>query len=810
MATSDPRIPDLSALLGEVAQTEVSVQDEPLGRFTHLLVGPTSQRVDWAVVTNSAGRRHVVPFDLLLVGSETVAVQIKATRVTSEHLLRLNRAPESVTAANIQQLIRPRLTHYARGDSGLDPDTYRRLALLLDRTDATENSPMVPILLPDGLVNTRAVESTRRLLRNQLAHSTGPEVDLVPTHKLLARFQSQGRETVAGSGRGLLRWLATAAAESDSQGELPLAKFPVILAAIMAPGAVDFPLPDHGSWEIAEGRVHGLQQGGSAEDLVYPGFRNADEDTEDNDDSADGGEEAAGRDDSKVGDPESIDGDTDNGDTGQRPAGPGSAGSRTLVAEPPESVEVGTRFSIEVYITTEATSAKHQSPLTGSLPAESTVTINATIPPAIAVEGALTQDVRIPTEGESERRLFTMTAKDIGSHEIRFTAWADGSYLGKVTVAIAVATEATGVTTQIEQALTWQLTPGEASLQIDYDKESQTFDFLFLGSKGYRKRAVSPPMVVDIVTQIGAVLPELDSYASDSSGLTPQLAADNMRNQGFDLWSRLVPADIQSAIVNRLPGRCDRSDEITQLTVYCDREVVPWELLYAQTAEGEDLGFLVDLFPVNRWVMGNRWGPQLSLTNPTFVLPQDQPTSATDEISAITATLRGHGRAERVLTYRQLQDALDHPAFGTLHFACHNFFSDEQGSQIVFPDQIFVPQSLTRLVRRRPLGPGRTLVFLNMCRSEGETPRYTSFETWAQWFLELGAAAVIGTSWAVRDTTASEFAQLVYQELAAGKTLGEAVKAGRKRASATLGDPTWLAYTVYGDPNATAELEETA
>ncbi len=794
MAEFDKQLRSLPALLVDLANTEVRAGNARLGKFSHLLLGRRMRSIHWTVATTENGLHHVVPIRSLSPGQtlgrlldERIEsfqdsrpnIEVRLSKLT-EALLRLDVFTETSNELQIHDLLRKRMkTYETQLELSAEQSTIVQLRSLIDDRAAQGRSSLpVPILLPDGQVNVRALEDTQSLVRAQFTdHQANPAPAALDRWKSVRRgtdLLQFLRDAEPDEGTSLAQVSSGHGHESPSPTPPPL---------LLSPRWS--PLPDDPT------------RTDIARTLAQMGMDPADAWKA----SGHSGSGAPG--DRGPGDGGPGDGGPDDGG----PAGRGDSSrgqSRILVAEPPGSVAIETRFSIEVYITTDATSAAHQAPLTGCLPADTTVTINATVPAAFAVEGALTQDVRIPIQGESERRLFTMTAVEVGSHEIRFTAYAEGSFLGKLTVKLAVATdtsEATGAIAPTEQAMAWHLTPGEASLQIDYDESSKTFDFLFFGLNGYRARKPSPPMAVDIATRIGALLPELDSYARNDSGLTPEAAADNMRDQGYDLWDNLVPDEIRAAIL-------DQREEITQLTVYCDREVVPWELLFAQDADGEDLGFLVDLFPVNRWVMGDRWGPRLSLANPTFVLPQDPPTSATNEITAIAATLAAHGPSANIETYRHLREALKHPSFGTLHFACHNYYSAQQGSQIVFADQIFVPKNLTRLTKR-PLAPGHTLVFLNMCRSEGEIPVYTSFETWAQRFLQLGAAAVIGTSWAVRDTTASEFAQLVYRELADGKTLGEAVKAGRKQASATLGDPTWLAYTVYGDPNAIADLQET-
>jgi CHAT domain-containing protein len=67
----------------------------------------------------------------------------------------------------------------------------------------------------------------------------------------------------------------------------------------------------------------------------------------------------------------------------------------------------------------------------------------------------------------------------------------------------------------------------------------------------------------------------------------------------------------------------------------------------------------------------------------------------------------------------------------------------------------------------------------------------------------VGVVAAIGSLWAVSDGASREFAEELYRRLQQGFTLGDAVMEARQAAASQPDDPTWLAYTVYGDPGAT-------
>ena len=77
----------------------------------------------------------------------------------------------------------------------------------------------------------------------------------------------------------------------------------------------------------------------------------------------------------------------------------------------------------------------------------------------------------------------------------------------------------------------------------------------------------------------------------------------------------------------------------------------------------------------------------------------------------------------------------------------------------------------------------------------------TAHGGWPNVFLRAGAGAFVGTSWAVRDKPAAAFAAAFYETLLGGRTLAAAATVARAAAK-QLGDASWLAFKVYGHPNA--------
>jgi CHAT domain-containing protein len=144
---------------------------------------------------------------------------------------------------------------------------------------------------------------------------------------------------------------------------------------------------------------------------------------------------------------------------------------------------------------------------------------------------------------------------------------------------------------------------------------------------------------------------------------------------------------------------------------------------------------------------------------------------------------------------------------GLLHFACHNAFTGT-GSCVTMADGPFDPIDLASAAQLRSLRPHRPLVFFNACRSAGEIDWFGESLGWAPQFLNAGAGAFVGTLWPVRSRSALQFAEAFYDQLITHRQpLGTASLVARQ-ATRDLddGDPTWLAYAVYGSPAATAHI----
>jgi CHAT domain len=404
------------------------------------------------------------------------------------------------------------------------------------------------------------------------------------------------------------------------------------------------------------------------------------------------------------------------------------------------------------------------------------------------------QMIHVPALGDSEPVKFDLHATAPGPQQISVTAWLGGSYLGELLVEITIERDTDeGPTQDVFGEVTTEPVEGAVGLVVRYDPSQQAYRFEFR-DEDYPDEVTSH-LAYNPGPRVERLIAELDSVAKGHSGYSAAETRDYLVNQGAALWRELLPERLRAQF-------WERQHRIRQLTILADKDTVPWELLYPMDP-GHDAGFLVEQFPVTRAVFGRRLTRKLRLDPARFVLPEGSPSRAGDEVEALRRLLdpaRSPGAVVSELT--PLLALIRQGDFRVLHFACHNSFDPSSGSAIRLNQRLFTPTLMTTARISQALANSTPLVFINACRSAGLAATYNGLDSWAREFLDAGAAAFIGSQWAVCDGTARAFASELYTTLQAGQSLGEAVMRARTAASAEPGDPTWLAYAVYGDPRA--------
>jgi hypothetical protein len=280
---------------------------------------------------------------------------------------------------------------------------------------------------------------------------------------------------------------------------------------------------------------------------------------------------------------------------------------------------------------------------------------------------------------------------------------------------------------------------------------------------------------------------------------------EKLREIGWDLYEQLFTDKLKQAYRDLYQLR--QTEQDLSLLIISDEPWIPWEMVLPH--EGlPDEDFLCAQFRLTRWLEGRGLPQDFSLHQAQVVTPKSNLASVKVEQDYFTFELPKL-RPEITLgpswldTAMQVKLALRQGDSQWFHFACHGDFDatrpDE--SALMLQGDAFTPSQIVGPMRRG-VAASRPLVFLNACHTAEAGFSLTRMGGWAERFVRAGASAFVGSLWEVNDELAAQFAIKFYNELLAGQTLGEAFHTARSHIRG-LDDanPTWLAYTLYADPN---------
>lgn len=288
---------------------------------------------------------------------------------------------------------------------------------------------------------------------------------------------------------------------------------------------------------------------------------------------------------------------------------------------------------------------------------------------------------------------------------------------------------------------------------------------------------------------------------------------DELRAFGGELLDELMPAELRRLL-------WENRHRLHNIIVLSTEPFIPWELLHLKAPDTSRLPdetcFLGQLGLV-RWLWGT-WPPERLVLRPgraRFITP-DYPDKRyrLPSVRAEQRFLVQHLKAMAVEPhYRQVMALLRSGEFDLLHFAGHAVAASEdianaqlllEGHRESGPEgdsYVLDPLGASVIGQHMASAGARPIVVINACQAGRLGHQLSSMGGFAVAFLGRGAGVFVSTLWSVGDTPALVFVEAFYRRLLAGGSLAEAAIAGRE-AARELGDATWLAYTVYGHPEA--------
>ena len=285
-----------------------------------------------------------------------------------------------------------------------------------------------------------------------------------------------------------------------------------------------------------------------------------------------------------------------------------------------------------------------------------------------------------------------------------------------------------------------------------------------------------------------------------NTSLSANEIEDRITNIGLSLYDELVPKDLKELYWKI-------RDDIKSIQIFSKEPWIPWEIIkpWRRLDNGapEEDEFLCEQFIFSRWLIGTKKEKKEKIMKAKVVVPADSKLkNVIVERDWIVQFLENRETDVSVdSSYEEVRDTLKTEGYDLIHFSGHgkhvkgmplySVIELEGGSEIR-------PDSISGLATR--FGVSHPIVFLNSCQSGAQGFSLTGVQSWVRKFLDSGASAFLGTLWSVSDETALRFTQELYAELSNGITIGEAVRTARKKCK-KFGDPSWLAYEFYGQPN---------
>lgn len=439
--------------------------------------------------------------------------------------------------------------------------------------------------------------------------------------------------------------------------------------------------------------------------------------------------------------------------------------------------------------------------------------------------------IRVWRDREAEPAIFWLRARDsLGKTPLTVDFYHAGRMLGSVTYESEIVQEASKSTekaqrisevNQLDSPPVNPPPPADLTLRITKDDQTNTLSFALHASNpelGYDQRDMGQiPLnanprrfLTDTFEQLSRMARQAMRNVETLSEADSAVEEKELIRIGEYLFEKLFPEPLRDEYWRLKELR--EAGLVRSLLIISDEPWIPWELIkpykYDEAADTELRDdFLAVAFQLCRWLAGRGLLAKLTVHAASVVIPELDLAYVQREKEYFDALKqRGLQVNEPLRSRDEVLDAARDGSFQVLHLAAHGNFNPDKAEQspLVLQDQQELWPSDLSGSQARALRKERPLVFLNACHSGQVEFSLTGLGGWAEQMVNsVGVGAFVGSLWEVNDLLAAEFATYFYDQLISGAPLSVAFSAARHHIRQRQpANPTWLAYTLYGDPNA--------
>jgi hypothetical protein len=299
---------------------------------------------------------------------------------------------------------------------------------------------------------------------------------------------------------------------------------------------------------------------------------------------------------------------------------------------------------------------------------------------------------------------------------------------------------------------------------------------------------------------------ELSELARDRAADNADQVIRQLEGIGENLFLDLFPEPLRQAYWTLVDLR--EQKKIRSLLITSDEPWIPWELIKPYDADKDRTDdFWAGSWQICRWLAGPGPADRVRILAARLIAPILD-LDFVEKEKTYFESMQGRGvniGPAPLQRLEEVQALTEQGGVELIHFATHGNFSDANPDESVIrlaEQAELYPRDL-RGSRVRGLRKARPMVFLNACHTAQIGFALTGLGGWAERIIgDVRASAFIGTLWEVNDELAAEFSGTFYQTLWQGAPLGQAFHAARAHVrELSPANSTWLAYTLYGDPN---------
>jgi hypothetical protein len=294
----------------------------------------------------------------------------------------------------------------------------------------------------------------------------------------------------------------------------------------------------------------------------------------------------------------------------------------------------------------------------------------------------------------------------------------------------------------------------------------------------------------------------------------PADAEDDLKKLGFKLYSNLFPDELQTHYQGF------RKD-VDTLVITSEEPWIPWEMVrpWGELPSGEEWedDFLAAQFQLTRWHGENMPRQRFEISYIAWLEaghvdgepPLDTAVEECSHLAKLAAARKVIDLSPEEPDVRAIEDLLRRDEDIQLwHVAAHGRLDvqDPTKHSVVLRNGCWSSTDLHGPILNQ-IGKARPLVFFNACLVAHLDLELGKLEGWPARWLEYRCGAFLGPQWSVDSNLASTFSTVFYDALVEGKPFGVAAREARQAVREQAPhDPTWLAYAVYGNPNAEVEF----